>query len=224
MSTEPPSTAGQTMHRRQGCNRGRVCRLVVELDPRTHLPRRGQPPDGDKELGAVAHPLARGFTRAEVVVLHTRRDCPQVIALRAPTNLPMLNTVAAVAPNRRRDSSSSKACSQPAEMAGEGSIRAVSMPAVRRRARVPRRGRGLGRRRARLQLDPVHQPQTVAYALNDSPAGLAAHVVEKWRSWSDDLDAIDRDVLLTMLTIFWVTETIGTSVRDYYDMRWHSQD
>ena len=48
--------------------------------------------------------------------------------------------------------------------------------------------------------------------------------MEKWRSWSDDLEAIDRDLLLTMLTIFWVTETIGTSVRDYYDMRWHSPD
>jgi pimeloyl-ACP methyl ester carboxylesterase len=68
------------------------------------------------------------------------------------------------------------------------------------------------------------KPQTIAYALNDSPAGLAALVVEKWRSWSDDFEAIDRDVLLTMLTIFWVTGTIGTSVRDYYDMRWHSQD
>jgi pimeloyl-ACP methyl ester carboxylesterase len=65
------------------------------------------------------------------------------------------------------------------------------------------------------------KPQTVAYGLNDSPAGLAAWIVEKWRSWSDDLDAIDRDVLLTNLTLFWVTETIATSMRDYYDMRWH---
>jgi pimeloyl-ACP methyl ester carboxylesterase len=65
------------------------------------------------------------------------------------------------------------------------------------------------------------KPQTVAYALNDSPAGLAAWLVEKWRSWSDDLDAIDRDVLLANLTLFWVTETIGSSMRDYYDMRWH---
>jgi pimeloyl-ACP methyl ester carboxylesterase len=65
------------------------------------------------------------------------------------------------------------------------------------------------------------KPQTVAYALNDSPAGLAAWLVEKWRSWSDDLDAIDRDVLLANLTLFWVTDTIGSSMRDYYDMRWH---
>ena len=65
------------------------------------------------------------------------------------------------------------------------------------------------------------KPQTVAYGLNDSPAGLAAYVVEKWRSWSHDLERIDRDVLLTNLTIFWATQTIGTSMRDYYDSRWH---
>jgi pimeloyl-ACP methyl ester carboxylesterase len=65
------------------------------------------------------------------------------------------------------------------------------------------------------------KPQTVAYGLNDSPAGLAAWIVEKWRSWSDDLATIDRDVLLTNLTLFWVTQTITTSMRDYYDMRWH---
>jgi pimeloyl-ACP methyl ester carboxylesterase len=65
------------------------------------------------------------------------------------------------------------------------------------------------------------KPQTVAYGLNDSPAGLAAYVIEKWRSWSDDLERIDRDVLLTNLTIFWVSQTIATSMRDYYDERWH---
>ena len=66
------------------------------------------------------------------------------------------------------------------------------------------------------------KPQTVAYGLNDSPAGLAAWIVEKWRSWSHDLQRIDRDVLLTNLTIFWATQTIATSMRDYYDERWHT--
>jgi pimeloyl-ACP methyl ester carboxylesterase len=65
------------------------------------------------------------------------------------------------------------------------------------------------------------KPQTVAYGLNDSPAGLAAWIVEKWRSWSQDLEQIDRDVLLTNLTIFWATGTIATSMRDYYDQRRH---
>ena len=68
------------------------------------------------------------------------------------------------------------------------------------------------------------KPQTLAFALNDSPAGLAAWIVEKWRSWADtegDLDRrFPRELLLTMLIIFWATESITTSMRDYYDNRW----
>jgi pimeloyl-ACP methyl ester carboxylesterase len=70
------------------------------------------------------------------------------------------------------------------------------------------------------------KPQTVAYALTDSPAGLAAWILEKWRSWADsagDLNGrFSRDFLLTVLTIYWVTGTIGPSMRDYYDNRWFS--
>jgi pimeloyl-ACP methyl ester carboxylesterase len=69
------------------------------------------------------------------------------------------------------------------------------------------------------------RPQTLGYGLNDSPAGLAAWVLDKWRSWSDsggDLDAtFGRDSLLTMLTLWWATESITSSMRDYYDNRWH---
>jgi pimeloyl-ACP methyl ester carboxylesterase len=69
------------------------------------------------------------------------------------------------------------------------------------------------------------KPQTVGYGLNDSPAGLAAWILEKWRSWTDsggDLDRrFTREFLLTMLTIYWATQTITTSMRDYYDNRWH---
>ncbi|WP_088283373.1 epoxide hydrolase family protein [Kineosporia sp. A_224] len=69
------------------------------------------------------------------------------------------------------------------------------------------------------------RPQTLAYGLNDSPAGLAAWVLDKWRSWSDsggDLDAtFGRDALLTMLTLWWSTGSIASSMRDYYDNRWH---
>jgi pimeloyl-ACP methyl ester carboxylesterase len=68
------------------------------------------------------------------------------------------------------------------------------------------------------------KPQTLGYGLNDSPAGLAAWVCEKWRSWTDsggDLDGyLSRDYLLTMLTIYWATRTITSSLRDYYDNRW----
>jgi pimeloyl-ACP methyl ester carboxylesterase len=70
------------------------------------------------------------------------------------------------------------------------------------------------------------RPQTLGYALTDSPAGLAAWLVEKWRAWSDsggDVDArIGRDHLLTTITLYWVTGSITSSMRDYLDNRWHS--
>jgi pimeloyl-ACP methyl ester carboxylesterase len=66
------------------------------------------------------------------------------------------------------------------------------------------------------------KPQTLAYALTDSPAGLAAWILEKWRSWTDPRSQIDRDFLLTTLTLYWATGTIGSSIRDYYDMRHHA--
>jgi pimeloyl-ACP methyl ester carboxylesterase len=69
------------------------------------------------------------------------------------------------------------------------------------------------------------RPQTLGYGLTDSPAGLAAWIVEKWRSWGDtggDVDArFGRDFLLTLLTIYWATGSITTSMRDYWDNRWH---
>jgi pimeloyl-ACP methyl ester carboxylesterase len=72
------------------------------------------------------------------------------------------------------------------------------------------------------------RPQTLGYGLTDSPAGLAAWVLDKWRSWSDsggDLDAtFGRDALLTMLTVWWASGTITTSMRDYYDNRWYAAD
>lgn len=68
------------------------------------------------------------------------------------------------------------------------------------------------------------KPQTLGYGLNDSPAGLAAWILEKWRAWGDtggDLMAhFSRDFLLTTLTIYWATQTITPSIRDYFDNRW----
>jgi len=65
------------------------------------------------------------------------------------------------------------------------------------------------------------RPQTLAYGLSDSPAGLAGWILEKWRAWSDsggDLEAaFARDFLLELVTLYWVTGTIGTSLRDYID-------
>jgi len=67
------------------------------------------------------------------------------------------------------------------------------------------------------------RPQTIAYALNDSPAGLLAWMVEKFRAWSDcqgDLGRrFTRDDLITAAMIYWVTGTIGSSMRLYYEAR-----
>ncbi|MGE0232701.1 MAG: epoxide hydrolase family protein [Flavobacteriaceae bacterium] len=65
------------------------------------------------------------------------------------------------------------------------------------------------------------KPQTLAYGLMDSPAGLAGWLVEKYRAWTDcggDLAAaMPRDRLLDMLSIYWFTGTIGSSIRSYFE-------
>jgi pimeloyl-ACP methyl ester carboxylesterase len=65
------------------------------------------------------------------------------------------------------------------------------------------------------------KPQSLAHALNDSPAGLAGWIVEKFRSWSDchgDIESrFTRDELLTHIMIYWATESIGSSFLPYYD-------
>jgi len=63
------------------------------------------------------------------------------------------------------------------------------------------------------------KPQTVGYGLNDSPVGLAAYLGEKWHSWSDVTPP--DDFLCATLTLYWVTQTITSSMRDYWDNRWH---
>jgi pimeloyl-ACP methyl ester carboxylesterase len=67
------------------------------------------------------------------------------------------------------------------------------------------------------------KPQTLAYSLNDSPAGLAGWIVEKFRAWSDcngDVESrFTKDELLTNITIYWLTQTINSSMRLYYEGR-----
>jgi pimeloyl-ACP methyl ester carboxylesterase len=63
------------------------------------------------------------------------------------------------------------------------------------------------------------KPQTAAVGLNDSPAGLAVWIVEKLRGWSDcggDVErAFTKDEILTNLSIYWLTGSIGSSMRMY---------
>jgi pimeloyl-ACP methyl ester carboxylesterase len=65
------------------------------------------------------------------------------------------------------------------------------------------------------------RPQTLAYGLADSPAGLAAWILDKWWAWSDcggDLERrFTKDELLTTVTLYWATQTIGSSLRVYRD-------
>jgi pimeloyl-ACP methyl ester carboxylesterase len=67
------------------------------------------------------------------------------------------------------------------------------------------------------------KPQTLAYGLTDSPVGLAAWIVEKFRSWSDCSGDVERrfskDELLTNVTIYWATGAINSSFWPYYDRR-----
>jgi pimeloyl-ACP methyl ester carboxylesterase len=58
------------------------------------------------------------------------------------------------------------------------------------------------------------KPQTLAYGLTDSPAGLAAWIAEKFRTWSES--AISRDDLLTNISLYWFTGAIGSSFWPYY--------
>ena len=63
------------------------------------------------------------------------------------------------------------------------------------------------------------KPQTAAFGLTDSPAGLAAWIVEKLRAWSDCDGDVERrftkDEILTNVTLYWLTGTIGSSMRMY---------
>jgi pimeloyl-ACP methyl ester carboxylesterase len=61
------------------------------------------------------------------------------------------------------------------------------------------------------------RPQTLAYALTDSPVGQLAWIAEKFTGWTDPTSTIDRDHLLTNVTLYWLTATAGSAARIYYE-------
>ncbi|HEU4897402.1 MAG TPA: epoxide hydrolase [Actinomycetota bacterium] len=66
------------------------------------------------------------------------------------------------------------------------------------------------------------RPQTLSYALTDSPAGQLAWIVEKFKEWTDPHaslpeDAVDRDLILTNVSVYWLTGTAGSAARIYYE-------
>jgi microsomal epoxide hydrolase len=64
------------------------------------------------------------------------------------------------------------------------------------------------------------KPQTLAFGLTDSPAGLAAWIVEKFRAWTDcggnPETAVSRDEMLANISLYWFTGAIGSSFWPYY--------
>lgn len=77
------------------------------------------------------------------------------------------------------------------------------------------------REEAGYAVEQATKPQTLGVALNDSPAGLLAWIVEKFRTWSDcdgDPEKIfTRDQLVTNVMMYWVTQTITSSARLYWE-------
>jgi epoxide hydrolase len=67
----------------------------------------------------------------------------------------------------------------------------------------------------------ANRPQTLAYALTDSPAGQLAWIVERFKEWThgpgQPEDAVDRDRILTNVMLYWLTGTAGSSARLYYE-------
>ena len=98
-----------------------------------------------------------------------------------------------------------------------------AVTAVERQSRAAR-GAFMQNERA-YQLIQGTKPQSLGYGLNDSPAGLAAWIVEKFHAWTDMPQGSDgyldnhftKDELLTNISIYWFTETITSSTRIYYE-------
>jgi pimeloyl-ACP methyl ester carboxylesterase len=65
------------------------------------------------------------------------------------------------------------------------------------------------------------RPQTISYGLTDSPVGQLAWIVEKFKEWTGSVErpeeAVDRDQLLTIVMIYWLTATAGSSAQLYYE-------
>jgi pimeloyl-ACP methyl ester carboxylesterase len=100
----------------------------------------------------------------------------------------------------------------PAEAPG---LSAEEKARVERMKRVTEDGKGY------LQLQAT-RPQTLAYALTDSPAGQLAWIVEKFREWTDAAaelpqDAVDRDQLLTNVSLYWFTRSGASAAHFLYE-------
>jgi hypothetical protein len=87
-------------------------------------------------------------------------------------------------------------------------------------ARLEQRGKELADQRAYGTIQGT-RPLTLGYALNDSPAGLCAWIVDKFWAWSDHggnlENSFTKDELLTNVMIYWVTDSMPSSTRIYFE-------
>jgi microsomal epoxide hydrolase len=92
---------------------------------------------------------------------------------------------------------------------------------VQDQARLGRAGQFVAEQTGYMKLQST-RPQTLAYALTDSPVGQLAWIVEKFHAWTDSArvpeDAVDRDLLLTNVMLYWLTATAGSSAQLYYEI------
>ena len=111
----------------------------------------------------------------------------------------------------------------PPQHADRGPARGAGRAHRRRTRPISPRSQQFRREESGYALEQGTKPQTLGVALNDSPAGLLAWIVEKFRAWSDcDGDpenAFTRDQLLTNVMLYWVTRTITSSARLYREAR-----
>ncbi|MBE1487225.1 epoxide hydrolase family protein [Plantactinospora soyae] len=88
------------------------------------------------------------------------------------------------------------------------------------RARLDRLGRAEPEMSGYAKIQGT-RPQTLAYALTDSPVGQLGWIVEKFKEWTDSTDApedaVPRDLLLTNVMLYWLTRTAGSSANIYYE-------
>ena len=77
------------------------------------------------------------------------------------------------------------------------------------------RGERFQRQGSGYYMIQASRPQTLAYGLTDSPTGLLAWIAEKFYEWSDPDSVIDRDQLLTNVSIYWFTGTVNSAARLY---------
>lgn len=110
-------------------------------------------------------------------------------------------------------------CIAPAPAGGANATEGVPPNELRR---MQERNAYMENERAYQQIQGT-KPQTLGYGLNDSPVGLAAWIVEKFRAWCDCDGNIEskfsKDDLLTNVMIYWVTGTATSSTRIYYENR-----